>query len=52
MIRSFACRDTELVFDMERTRKFEAIGRQARRKLIMPAAWMNCALHRATGWRP
>lgn len=35
MIRSFACRDTELVFNMERTRKFDAIGRQARRKLLM-----------------
>jgi proteic killer suppression protein len=35
MIRSFACRDTERVFNAERTRKFDAIGRQARRKLIM-----------------
>jgi toxin HigB-1 len=35
MIRSFACRDTEMVFNAERTRKFDAIGRQARRKLIM-----------------
>ena len=35
MIRSFACDDTELVFNMERTRRFDAIGRQARRKLLM-----------------
>ena len=35
MIRSFACRDTEALFDRKRSRRFGAIERQARRKLLM-----------------
>jgi toxin HigB-1 len=35
MIRSFGDRDTELVFRRERSRKFEAITRVAKRKLDM-----------------
>ena len=35
MIQSFACRDTEALFNRERSRRFGAIERQARRKLLM-----------------
>lgn len=35
MFRSFACRDTEALFDRKRSRRFGAIERQARRKLLM-----------------
>jgi len=35
MIRSFACRETEALFNRTRSRRFEAIERQARRKLLM-----------------
>lgn len=35
MIQSFACRDTEALFNRERSRRFSAIERQARRKLLM-----------------
>lgn len=35
MIRSFACHDTEALFDRKRSRRFGAIERQARRKLLM-----------------
>lgn len=35
MIRSFACRDTEALFARERSRRFGAIERPARRKLLM-----------------
>lgn len=35
MIRSFACRDTEALFSRKRSRRFGAIERQARRKLLM-----------------
>jgi toxin HigB-1 len=35
MIRSFACRDTELVFRREFSRKFNAIARVAHRKLLV-----------------
>jgi proteic killer suppression protein len=34
MIRSFADRDTERLFGNERVRRFQAIERQARRKLL------------------
>jgi proteic killer suppression protein len=34
MIRSFADRDTERLFGDERVRRFQAIERQARRKLL------------------
>lgn len=35
MIRSFACRDTEKVFNGEFSRKFNAIARVAYRKLLI-----------------
>ena len=35
MIRSFACRETEALFHRNRSRRFGAIERQARRKLLM-----------------
>lgn len=35
MIRSFACRDTKALFERERSRRFGAIERSARRKLLM-----------------
>jgi proteic killer suppression protein len=35
MIRSFACRETEELFNRKRSRRFGAIERQARRKLLM-----------------
>lgn len=35
MIQSFACKDTEALFNRERSRRFGAIERQARRKLLM-----------------
>lgn len=35
MIRSFACRDTEKVFNGEYSRKFNAIARVAYRKLLV-----------------
>jgi proteic killer suppression protein len=35
MIQSFACRDTESLFNRKRSRRFGAIERQARRKLLM-----------------
>lgn len=35
MILSFACRDTEALFNRSRSRRFAAIERQARRKLLM-----------------
>lgn len=34
MIRSFACRDTEALFHSEDVRRFRAIERAARRKLL------------------
>jgi proteic killer suppression protein len=42
MIRSFACRDTQALFERERSRRFGAIERPARRKLLMLDA--ACAL--------
>ncbi|MFQ5914875.1 MAG: type II toxin-antitoxin system RelE/ParE family toxin [Nitrospinota bacterium] len=38
MIKSFRCKDTEKLFNDEPTRRFQAIERQARRKLEMLAA--------------
>ncbi|MDP3737387.1 MAG: type II toxin-antitoxin system RelE/ParE family toxin [Hyphomonadaceae bacterium] len=35
MIRSFACDDTELVFNREFSRKFNAIARVAHRRLLV-----------------
>jgi proteic killer suppression protein len=35
MIQSFACRDTEALFNRKRSRRFGAIERQTRRKLLM-----------------
>ena len=35
MIQSFGCRDTEKLFDAERSRRFGAIAQPARRKLMM-----------------
>lgn len=35
MIQSFACRGTDALFNRERSRRFGAIERQARRKLLM-----------------
>ena len=35
MIQSFACRETEALFNRERSRKFDQIERIARRKLLM-----------------
>ena len=35
MIQSFRCRETEALFRRERSRRFGAIERQARRKLLM-----------------
>jgi proteic killer suppression protein len=35
MIQSFACRETEALFDRKRSRRFAVIERQARRKLLM-----------------
>jgi proteic killer suppression protein len=35
MIQSFACRDTEALFNRKWSRRFGAIERQARRKLLM-----------------
>jgi len=35
MIHSFACRETEALFNRERSRKFDQIERIARRKLLM-----------------
>ena len=35
MIQSFACRETEALFNRQRSRRFGAIERQARRKLLM-----------------
>ena len=35
MIQSFACRETKALFARERSRRFGAIERQARRKLLM-----------------
>lgn len=35
MIQSFACRETESLFNRRRSRRFGAIERQARRKLLM-----------------
>lgn len=35
MIRSFASRETEALFNRERSRRFGSIERQARRKLLM-----------------
>ena len=35
MIQSFACRETEALFNRQRSRRFGAIQRQARRKLLM-----------------
>ena len=35
MIRSFACRETEALFRRQRSRRFDAIERPARRKLLM-----------------
>lgn len=35
MILSFACRDTEGLFNRKRSRRFGAIERQARRNLLM-----------------
>lgn len=35
MIRNFACKDTERLFNNEPVRRFGAIERQARRKLLL-----------------
>ena len=35
MIQSFSCRETEALFNRQRSRRFGAIERQARRKLLM-----------------
>ncbi len=35
MIKSFGCADTERLFERERVKRFEAIERQAQRKLAM-----------------
>jgi proteic killer suppression protein len=35
MIQSFSCRETEALFNRERSRKFDQIERIARRKLLM-----------------
>lgn len=35
MIQSFACRETEALFTNQRSRRFDAIERPARRKLLM-----------------
>lgn len=35
MIRTFACKDTEKLFQRERVRRFSAFERQARRKLLI-----------------
>lgn len=35
MIHSFACRQTKALFNRQRSRRFGAIERQARRKLLM-----------------
>ena len=35
MIQSFACRETEALFNRERSRKFDQIEQIARRKLLM-----------------
>jgi len=35
MIQSFDCRDTERLFNAERSRRFDAIAQPARRKLMM-----------------
>jgi proteic killer suppression protein len=35
MIQTFACRETGALFDRKRSRRFAAIERQARRKLLM-----------------
>ncbi len=52
MIQSFACRDTERLFYRERSRRFGAIERQARRKLlILDAAYVLDDLRRPPGNR-
>lgn len=35
MIKTFACRDTEALFNRRRSRRFGSIERQARRKMLM-----------------
>ena len=35
MIKSFACRDTEALFNDRRVRRFQAIERQARKRLMV-----------------
>lgn len=35
MIQSFVCRETEALFNRRRSRRFDAIERAARRKLVM-----------------
>lgn len=40
MIRNFADKDTQRLFDDERVRRFQAIERQARRKLLLLDAAM------------
>jgi toxin HigB-1 len=35
MIRSFACRDTEKLFNDQRVRRFQVFERQARRRLMV-----------------
>ncbi|MGH9328539.1 MAG: type II toxin-antitoxin system RelE/ParE family toxin [Terriglobia bacterium] len=45
MIKSFGSPDTERLFRRERVRRFEAIGRQARRKLNMLDAAREIGYH-------
>jgi len=35
MIKSFACRDTEKLFNDQRVRRFQAFERQARKRLMV-----------------
>ncbi len=52
MIQSFACRETEALFHRIRSRRFGAIERQARRKLLMlEAAYALEDLRRPPGNR-
>lgn len=41
MIQSFDCRDTERLFNAERSRRFDAIAQPTRRKLMM----LHAAVH-------
>jgi len=41
MIKSFACRDTERLFNDERVRRFQSFERQARKRLMVLHAAPN-----------